>query len=119
MLATGKPDAATAGMTVTGRVVDAFKALDSTGPTANAPTSFGFTVGTTMGSSSIATRVGWASATDDLNGVAAYNLQTQTGAGPWVTATGSTTARSTFADTGGSGSAYGFRDRARDGAGNR
>ena len=117
VLATGKPDAATAGMTVTGRVVDAFKALDSTGPTANPPTSFGFTVGTTMGSSSIATRVGWASATDDLNGVAAYNLQAQTGAGPWVTAIGSTTARST-SRTLRFGLAYGFRDRARDGAGN-
>src|SRR4029079_19095854 len=98
-------------------VVDAFKALDGTGPTANAPSSFGFTVGTTMGSSSIATRVAWASATDDLNGVAGYNLQTQTGGGAWVTAIGSTTVRST-SRTLRFGLAYGFRDRARDGAGN-
>ena len=70
-----------------------------------------------MGSSSIPTHVGWASATDDLNGVAAYGLQTQTGTGPWVTAIGSTTARST-SRTLTFGRTYGFRDRARDGAGN-
>src|SRR4029079_18293459 len=96
-------------------VVDAFKALDGTGPTANAPSSFGFTVGTTMGSSSIATRVGWASATDDLNGVAGYNVQTQTGTGPWVTAIGSTTARRT-SRTLRFGRASAFRARGRDGA---
>ncbi len=65
----------------------------------------------------IATRVAWPIATDDRSGVAAYGLQQQAGAGSWVTAVGSTTARSatrtlTFATT------YGFRDRARDGAGN-
>jgi subtilisin family serine protease len=117
LLATGKPDAATAGMTVTGRVVDAFRALDGTGPTARAPSSFGFTVGTTMGSSSIPTRVGWAIASDEQSGVVAYGLQTQTGTGSWVTALGSTTARST-SRTLRFGLTYGFRDRARDGAGN-
>jgi hypothetical protein len=117
ILATGKPDAATAGMTVTGRVVDAFRALDTVGPVARAPSSFGFTVGATMGSSTIPTHVGWATATDDQSGVAAYGLQTQTGTGAWVTAIGSTTARST-SRTLTFGRTYGFRDRARDGAGN-
>ena len=37
LLATGKPDAATTGMTVTGRVVDAFKALDSHRPDRQRP----------------------------------------------------------------------------------
>ena len=37
LLATGKPDAATAGMIVSGRVVDAFRALDTVGPIARAP----------------------------------------------------------------------------------
>ncbi len=117
LLATGKADEATAGMTVTGRVVDAFRALDTVGPIARAPSSFGFTVGTTMGSTSIPTHVGWAIATDDASGVAAYGLQTRTGTGSWVTAIGATTARST-SRTLTFGRTYGFRDRARDGAGN-
>ena len=117
LLATAKPDAATAGMTVTGSVVDAFRALDATGPVARAPSSFGFTVGSTMGSSSIPTHVGWATASDDQSGVAAYGLQMQTGTGSWVTAIGSTTSRST-SRTLTFGRTYGFRDRARDGAGN-
>jgi hypothetical protein len=104
-------------MTVTGRVVDAFRALDTVGPIARAPSSFGFTVGTTMGRSSIPTHVGWAAATDDRSGVTAYGLQTQTGAGPWLTAIGSTSARSA-SRTLTLGQTYGFRDRARDGAGN-
>jgi hypothetical protein len=70
-----------------------------------------------MGRSSIPTHVGWAAATDDLSGVTAYGLQTQSGAGPWLTAIGATSARST-SRTLTFGLTYGFRDRARDGAGN-
>ena len=117
LLATGKPDAATVGMTVTGRVVDAYRALDTIGPLATAPSSFGFTLGTTMGSSSIPIHVGWARASDDVSGVAAYGLQTRTGTGSWATAIGSTTARNT-SRTLRFGLTYGFRDRARDGTGN-
>jgi hypothetical protein len=70
-----------------------------------------------MGRTTISTRVAWPTATDDRSGVAAYGLQLQAGAGSWITAVGTTTARSatrtlTFATT------YGFRVRARDGAGN-
>ncbi len=117
LLSTGKPAQATSGLTLTGRVVDAFRALDTIGPLARAPSSFAFDVGAAMGRTSIATRVAWPAATDDRSGVSAYGLQSQAGGGSWVTAVGSTTARSatrslTF------GTTYGFRDRARDGAGN-
>ena len=75
LLSTGKPDAATTGQTLTGRLVDAFRSLDTVGPLAVAPSGFAFDVGATMGRSTIATRVAWPSATDDRSGVAAYGLQ--------------------------------------------
>ena len=94
LLSTGKPDSATSGETLTGRVVDAFRSLDTVGPLARAPSGFAFDVGATMGRSTIATRVAWPSATDDQSGIAGYGLQVQAGAGSWVTAVGSTTGRS-------------------------
>jgi subtilisin family serine protease len=117
LLSTGKPDSATSGQTVTGRVVDAFRALDTIGPVARAPSSFAFDVGSTMGRSSIATRVAWPAATDDRSGVAAYGLQARAGGGAWATVVGSTSARSATRSLA-FGTGYGFRDRARDGAGN-
>ncbi len=117
LLGTGKPDPATAGQTVTGRVVDAFRALDAIGPLAKAPTTFGFVTGVTMGRASIATHVGWPGATDDQNGVASYGLQAQAGVGSWATVFGSSAARSTTRNLT-FGTTYGFRDRARDRAGN-
>ena len=117
LLSTGKPDAATVGYTLTGRVVDAFKALDSVPPVAQAPSSFGFVTGTTMARTTISTHVGWPPATDDLNSVTAYGLQSQAGSGSWVTVVGSTTSRSTTRSLT-FGTTYGFRDRARDAAGN-
>ncbi|HLM16705.1 MAG TPA: hypothetical protein VK549_02710, partial [Acidimicrobiia bacterium] len=56
-------------------------------------------------------------ATDDRSGVAAYGLQAQAGGGSWSTVFGTSTARSTNR-TLTFGTGYGFRDRARDGAGN-
>lgn len=117
LLNTGKPDALTAGLTVTGRIVDAYRALDGIGPVAKAPTSFSFAVGSTMNRTSVSTNVGWPTATDDRNLVAAYGLEARAGAGSWLTAVSSTGTRSavrtlTF------GTGYGFHVRARDGAGN-
>ena len=117
LLSTGKPDAATSGMTLTGRLVDAFRALDTIGPVARAPSSFGFVVGAPMGRTSISTRVAWAPATDDRSGVTAYGLQSQARGGSWSTVFGATTARSTTR-TLTFGTGYAYRDRARDGAGN-
>jgi subtilisin family serine protease len=117
LMHSGKVDAATAGLTVSGRVVDAYRALDSTGPIARAPTSYDFVVGSQMAWTGAATRVGWPAATDDRTGVAAYGLQVRAGSGAWSWVVGSTGSRSavrtlTF------GTAYGLRVRARDGADN-
>ncbi|MEO8437633.1 MAG: S8 family serine peptidase [Chloroflexota bacterium] len=117
IMGSGKIDPITIGDTVSGRIVDAYRALDGTPPVASAPNSFGFVVGATMNRTSAATRVAWPPGTDDLTGVVAYGLQTQTNGGPWATAVGSTSAR-TAIRTLSFGTGYGFRVRARDGAGN-
>jgi hypothetical protein len=117
LINSGKPLASTAGKTVTGRLIDAYRALDSVGPVAKAPTSFGFVVGTTMNWSSAVAGIGWPHATDDWSGVAAYGLQQRSGGGAWVTAVGASTAR-TALRTLTFGTSYGFGVRARDGAGN-
>jgi subtilisin family serine protease len=117
LLSTGKPDAATSGMTATGRLVDAFRSLDTIGPVARAPSSFGFVVGATMGRTTISTRVAWVGATDDRSGVAAYGLQARAGGGSWSTVFASSTAH-TAIRTLTFGTPYAFRDRARDRAGN-
>jgi len=117
LLATGKPDPATNGATVTGRVVDPFWALDTEGPVAQAPSGYAFVTGATMGRTSISTRVAWPGASDDRSGVAAYGLQVQAGAGAWATVVGASTSRSATRSLG-FGTTYGFRDRARDRAGN-
>ena len=117
LINSGKPMAQTAGKTVTGRVIDAYRALDSVGPLAKAPTSFGFVVGTTMNWTSAVAGVGWPHATDDRSGVATYGLQMRAGGGPWLTAVGASAARTTLR-TLTFGTTYGFGVRARDGAGN-
>ena len=87
-----------------------------TGPVARAPSGFAFAVGSTMGSADRhPRRLADRHRRPEWRG--RVRAATQTGAGPWVTAVGTTTARSatrtlTF------GHAYGFRVRARDGAGN-
>jgi len=117
LLSTGKPDSATAGETVTGRVVDAFRALDTVGPVAQAPSGYAFVTGATMGRSTISTRVAWPGASDDQSGVAAYGLQSRAGAGGWVTVVGASSSRNATRSLA-FGTTYAFRDRARDGAGN-
>jgi subtilisin family serine protease len=117
ILGSAKPDPATAGSTVTGRIVDAYRALDRAAPKAKAPTSIGFAVGSTLGSTSARVSVGWPVATDDRTGVSGYGLQLRAGSGSWATTVASTSARS-VEQTLRLSTAYGVRDRARDGAGN-
>ena len=83
ILGSGKPDAATAGSTVTGRIVDAYRALDRVPPSAKAPT---VRVPGRLddGASTAAVSVHWA-ATDDRSGVGAYGLQARSGSGAWTT----------------------------------
>ena len=117
LLSSGKSDPATAGLTATGRVIDVYRALDRIAPAANAPTRFGFVLGSTMGLTTAVTHIDWPSGIDDRSGVAAYGLEMQTGSGPWLTAVGSTAARTTLRSLA-FGTVYGFHVRARDGAGN-
>ncbi len=117
LMATGKIDPITVGDTVSGRIVDAYRALDGVPPVAQAPGAFAFVVGGTMKRTSMAAMVGWPGATDDRTGVVGYGLETRTGNGPWTTVVASTTSR-TAIRTFSFGTAYGFRVRARDAAGN-
>jgi hypothetical protein len=117
LLATGKRMPLTIGDTVTGKIVDAFRALDATAPTSPAPNNHGFALGSSLGKTTAVARIGWPAGTDNLNGVSAYGVQVQSNAGPTRPVTSSTASRSvdrvvTF------GASYAFQVRARDGAGN-
>ncbi len=94
LLATGKSLPLTANDTVTGRIVDARFALDWQPPVAAAPNSYSFLVGSTLGSTSISSTVGWPAATDDAAGVRNYQLDHQVGgSGGWTTVALATTTR--------------------------
>ena len=84
LLATGKSLPLTASDTVTGRMIDARFALDWQPPVAVAPNSYSFLVGSTLGSTSISSTIGWPAATDDAAGVRNYELDHQVGAGGWT-----------------------------------
>jgi subtilisin family serine protease len=116
VLDTGKPVAATAGRTLTGKMVDAWRAVDTTPPASPGPTSHSFVSGSAIGST-IKTRVAWPAGSDDLSGVAAYGVRQAVNGGAWSWITTATTARSldrslTFT------SSYRFQVRARDRAAN-
>ncbi len=118
ILAAGKVASRTVGRTVTGRIADAFLAVDPTPPSAPGVPVVGFTLGSIMGSTTVASRVRWGSATDDLSGIGAYGVEVQVDGGAWSTV--ATTAGSAhLADRSMAfGHSYTFRVRARDGAGN-
>jgi len=117
ILGSGKAAPWTIGLTATGRVVDAYRALDAIGPVAARPNTFSFVVGSQMASTSAVVRVGWPAAIDDRTGIGAYSLAQRAGLGGWTTVVPTTGARQ--ADRGLTiGTAWGLRDRARDGAGN-
>ncbi len=117
LLGTGKSMPATAGWTATGRIVDAFRALDTQGPIAQPPSSASFVRGSILGKTSALARFGWNAATDDLTGISAYGVGLQIDGGAWGTYVGATTARTTERPLR-FGRTYMFRVRARDGAQN-
>ena len=117
LITSGKVVPGTAGLTVTGRMVDPYRALDMVGAVAKAPTSFGFVPGSTMTRTGVPVRIAWPAATDDRSGAGAYGLETRSGSGPWQTAVaaswaGNATVLLPF------GAARSLRVRARDRAGN-
>jgi subtilisin family serine protease len=116
ILSTGAPLAATAGKTVTGRMVNALRAIDTVGPVATPINRHGINVGTIVGST-VSTTMTWPAATDALSGVKSYAIKRSLNGAAWTTLISSTTTRSykramTF------GTPTRFQLYARDGAGN-
>ena len=117
LLVSGKSLPHTVGDTVTGGMVDARYALDNVAPTAFAPHSHAFSVGSTLGSTTINTVVGWPAATDDASGIRSYQLLQQSNGGAWSTVVSGTTARTSVRPLAFNVS-KGFRVRAMDRGGN-
>ena len=116
ILKSGKARGSTAGKTLTGRIVDALYAPDTTAPTAQPPRSYAFVTGTALGTT-VRTRVRWPGATDDRSGVASYALRQSIGGAAWTTVTSSTTATSIDRSLT-AWKAYRYRVRGHDRAGN-
>ena len=116
ILGTGVPAPLTAGQTATGRLVNAWRAIDVSGPVVSPINRYGINVGSIVGSS-VSTTMTWAPATDDLSGVKSYLIKRSVNGGAFATfATGITTrsqkANLTF------GTPTAFQLFSRDGAGN-
>ena len=84
VLGRGTGLAATAGKTVTGRLVNALRVVDTTGPTALPVHRHGINAGTIIGST-VSAIVSWPAATDDHTGVASYSVRRKLGTGSWTT----------------------------------
>jgi subtilisin family serine protease len=115
IMSTGVPLASTAGKTVSGRLVNAWRALDVTGPLASPINGHRITLGSVVGST-VSTTMTWPAATDDITGVASYVVKRSLNGGTFATLT-STTARS-YKRTMAFGTPTRFQLFARDGAGN-
>ena len=116
VMASGKPLAGTSGKTVTGRIVDALWAVDTSAPVALAPTSHGFVSSSRLGSG-VKVRVAWPAATDDLSGMGTYAVRHSVNGGGWSALTTTTTAR-TLDRALAINATYRFGVRARDRGGN-
>ena len=116
ILATGQELRDGAGWTVTGRIVNAFRAVDAAPPKVFAPGGFAVKVGGIVKSSGVSTVVSWPAATDAATWIASYGL-TRKGPDGWKTlseaATGTQlTSRLKV------GAGYRFRLTAKDAPGN-
>jgi len=118
LIAAGRPLAALAGKTTSGRMVNALRAIDTQPPVVRAPDRFGFGYGadSVLGTGGVATYVRWPSASDALSGIGGYALR-RLGPEGWTdvaVAGKSTSTRTTLLFD----EAYRFRVRATDGVGN-
>lgn len=116
VLGRGTALAATAGKTVTGRLVNALRVVDTTGPTALPIHRHGINAGTTVGST-ISTILSWPAASDDKSGVPSYVVRRRIGTGAWSVVGGTVTARLLKVSMA-IGSSMQFAVAGRDGAGN-
>ena len=117
ILGSGKADADTSGLTATGRLVDAFRAIDAVPPTASAASAFGFLTGSVVGTTTIRARAMWPAAVDDLTGIQSYDAALSARGGAFRTQVVGTTARTAYS-TLAFKTPYTVRIRARDRAGN-
>jgi subtilisin family serine protease len=117
ILGTGTTLASMNGLTATGRLVNAYRALDSVPPSAVGVNRHGINANTVISATTVSTTMTWPAATDDLTGVASYWLMRSANGGSWGTVTAATTTRSAKRDFV-FGTEYRFRLRARDHAGN-
>ncbi len=108
--------ASTVGKTVTGRLVNAWRAADMTGPTAQAISSHRINAGTIIGST-VGTTLAWPAATDDHSGVPSYVLRRRVGSGAWTVVAGTVATRSLKVSMSFS-TPVEFAVSGRDGAGN-
>jgi subtilisin family serine protease len=91
ILGSGVSAPLTTGQTATGRLVNAWRAIDVTGPVASPINRYGINVGSVIGSS-VSTTMTWPAATDDLSGVKSYLIKRSLNGGAFGTyATGITT----------------------------
>jgi hypothetical protein len=90
ILANGQTLSKMTGMTVTGDMVNAYRAIGATPPVAARPDRFSLSLGSTVGSTTATAVVRWPAATD-IVGVDHYSLKKKVG-GEWATITSSTEA---------------------------
>jgi subtilisin family serine protease len=93
VLSTGVPLARTAGKTFTGRLVNALRAIDFSGPTAKPIDRYGINVGSIIGTG-VSTTMVWPAATDTLSGVASYLIRRSLNGGSSAVLASSVTTRS-------------------------
>jgi subtilisin family serine protease len=104
------------GKTVTGRLVNALRVVDTTGPMALPVSRHGINAGTIVGST-ISTVLSWPAATDDHTGVSSYVVRRRIGSGAWSVVAGTVTTRSLRISMSFS-TATAFAIAGRDGVGN-
>ena len=116
VLARGTALAAASGTTTTGRLVNAWRAVDVLGPTALPVDRHGINAGSIVGST-VGTTLLWPAATDAMSSVTSYVVKRRVGSSGWTTVTSSTTARS-IKQTLSFGTAYRYGISGRDVLGN-
>ncbi|MEX1172596.1 MAG: S8 family peptidase, partial [Chloroflexota bacterium] len=115
LLATGQALGGTR-WSATGRLVNAYHAVDAVAPVAAAPDRFSLKVGTVVGTTSVPVQVSWPAATDATSPITTYGVK-RIGPGKTTTLATATAARK-VATRLAFRSSYTFRLNARDAAGN-
>lgn len=117
LLATGKPLPATDGLTLTGKMVDAYSAVlgtDVRAPMITQPPVQTFAVGRLAAPTSVPVRISWAGSDGTGSGIARYQLQQSRNGGSWAAVALPTPTSTSVVAKLLPGSSYEFRVRAVD-----